>query len=144
MATQKSISMARQIKEDLALRGLTMAETFDSSGNPVLTFGTVSAGNQCGTIRVKAVDTVMVDGLGQNQRVFCPHVIQLIVELSATSGISLVVDATKAKVLRELEKHGTRVEVYTTANSTAPSLANITASPAFVLDNLWAPLIGSM
>jgi hypothetical protein len=143
--SHKAISAARQMKEDIYLRtGLAVVDSFDANGNPVLTIGTATSTNQGCTVRIKMVDTVQVDGLGNAQRVYTPHVVQLITETSLVAGVSYLTTSNLSRILFELTKHGIKVDIYMPAQGQAPTVANITATPAVSIDSLWHPLTSSM
>lgn len=144
--SHKAISLSRQLKEDLALvLGSTLTESFDSNGCPVLTYGAATANSQSASIRVKMVDSIQTDGLGLTQRVFTPHIIQLLVEESATADVLILKAQEYSKILAQLVKHGTRVEVWHAANTNAPTFANIANSTLeVVIDHIWHPLTSSM
>lgn len=147
--SHKAISAARQMKEDIALRtGLAVVDSFDATGNPVLTIGTATSTNQGATVRIKMVETPMVDGLGNSQRVFAPHIVQLIVEESASAGVAVFNAANMLRVVNDILKHGMRLDVYLAANGQAPTIAGAVAilavGPSFTLDHIWHPLTSSM
>lgn len=147
--SHKAISAARQMKEDIVLRsGLAVVDSFDGSGNPVLTVGTATSTNQGCTIRIKMADTVQVDGLGLTQRVFTPHIVQLIVEESGTANVGVLTSVNLSKILAELLKHAMRVDIHLVINGENPTLASASfvagTDKTTTIDHLWHPLTSSM
>lgn len=143
--SHKAISAARQMKEDITLRtGLAVVDSFDGNGNPVLTVGTATSTNQGCTIRIKMIETPFVDGLGQTQRVFTPHIVQLLTETSLVAGVSYLTTSNLLKIIHEVLKHAMKLDVYMVAQGSAPTIANIPAAPAFSIDHLWHPQTSSM
>jgi hypothetical protein len=146
-ATQKAVAISRQLAETLALRtGLAAVQGVDASGNPTIALGTQSAGQQAAFVRVKQdYDPALeLDGIGNVQRRFAPHVIQVVLETSTIANVALMTEANKAKLWKELESFGTKVELYMTANTVAVSVSGITGAPKVVIDNLWTPITGTV
>lgn len=147
MTTLKAQSIARQLNEDLGLRLSTLgtATGTDTNGEPTILVGTGTAGTQSAFIRVMEQASILTDSLGLAQRVYTPHVIQVVVESSSTAGETLASLANLTLLLGDTLKHGTRVEVYMSANGTGPSVAGITANNLKVVyDHLWHPLTSTM
>lgn len=146
MATYKE-SLARQLAEDLGLRlkALGVATGVDSSGNPTVSVGAMTAGSQSAFVRVLDQASIQVDSLGLPQRSFGPHVVQIVLETSTIATVALMTEANKLKLVGELLKHGAKVELYLTANLTAPSVAGIAAGNLIATwDHLYQPLTASM
>lgn len=143
-ASQKAVSIARQLAEDLGLRtGLTITSGVDASGNPQIQIGTGVAGTQSAFLRVTQETTLQTDPvLGSAARVYTPHVIQLAVEESATSGLQKLTGINFAKILTDCTKFGTKVEVYYSANTVAATVSTIAAGNLKVTlaSDLWHPL----
>lgn len=125
----KAVAFRDQLNSDLALRLSALARTkgFDASNNPTLLVGAGTAGSQSAFIRVKQLDSINVDVLGLAQNVFTPHVVQLVLEMSTVTDCPLMIMQNLAPLMGELLKMGCRLEVYETANTTAPTVAGIIA-----------------
>lgn len=147
MSSYKMVSTARQITEDLGIRLKTLGavQSVDASANATVTLGTLAAGNQCAFIRCMEQASIQTDGLGLAQRSYGPHVIQLVLETSTIAAVALMTQANSTKLFGELLKHGVKLEVYMTANTTVPSVSGITAGNLVAtFDNLWQPGTVSM
>ncbi len=146
-STAKANSLARQLKEDLALRlsALTVTQGYDASANPQVTVGAGTAGTQSAYIRIVPEATIQVDGLGLTQRVYTPHIIQVVLETSTIAAVSLMTEANKFLLVGELLKHGTKVELYMSANTNAVDVADITSGNLIqTWNHLWQPLTNQM
>lgn len=144
-ATEKAVQIARQLAEDLGLRtGLAVVKGVDSSGNPTIALGTGVAGSQSAFLRCLQQSSLGTDGVGLTQRVYTPHIIQIVLETSTLANVPLLTGVNEAKVWYDTTKFGTRVELYLSANGTGPSVAGITGSPAVVIDDLWHPLTSTI
>lgn len=144
-ATEKAVQIARQLAEDLGLRtGLAVVKGVDASGNPTISLGTLTAGSQGAFIRVTQESSIQVDGIGNPQRVYTPHIIQLVLELSTTTKVAIVKEDLLAQVIYDTTKFGTKVELYNSANTVAPSVAGITGSPVVTINDLWHPLTSTI
>lgn len=147
-ATQKAVAIARQLAEDLKLRtGLTtVVAGVDASANPTIAFGALTAGSQSAFIRVKQdYDPALeLDVIGNTQRRYTPHVIQIVLETSTIANVSLLTAKLFAQMLKDTEKFGTKIEIYMTTNTTAVSVAGITGTPVVVLDDLWNPMTSTI
>lgn len=143
-ATYKSVVTTRLMAEQLALRtGLATVVGVDASGNPTISVGTMAAGSQSAFIRVKQDydPSLQLDGIGNTQRVYTPHVVQLVVETSTIANVPLLTGANYSMILLEALWPGTKVELYMTANTTAPSVSGISgANLKKTLDRLWHPM----
>lgn len=149
--TKKAFDFGRVLFDKLSLRygylatPLTVVQSFDTTGNPVLSIGTVSAGNQCLVIRVLPVASIGVDSLGLAQNSYTPHIVQICTELSATSGIDILTEANKLPALGECLRLGMRTELYQSANGVAPATAQMTSGNLVAFfDNLESSLTGSV
>lgn len=146
-ASQKAVAIARQLAEDLALRtGLAAVAGVDGSGNPTIALGTQAAGNQAAFIRIKQdYDPALeVDGIGNAQRRYTPHVIQVVLETSTIANVSLMTEKNKAMLWKEVQKFGTKCDLYLSANTVGVSAAAITGAPAVSLDDLWQALTSTI
>jgi len=147
-ATQKAVAIARQLAENLALRtGLAAVSGVDASGNPTIALGTQSAGQQAAFIRVKQdYDPALeVDGVGNAQRRYTPHVIQVVLETSTIANVPLMTGANQVMMWKEVEVFGTKIQLYMTANTTAVSVTGIDAANLkATVDDLWQPMLSTI
>lgn len=137
--TYTSIPMLRELKDRLvkycAATLPVATESFDSSGNPVLTLSADAspvAGEKVVVIRIKpSVLGSPKDVLGNPAFAFGPHVIQLCTELNYAGTTDSVADILTAvellPVLIEIGRKGNIVEWHQTANGTVPSTSAIDA-----------------
>ena len=111
-STAKAEAMARGLKDNLELRGYTVAESKDAQGWPKLTLNTDEA-----SIRIESVDAVSKDIFGNDLKAFAPHnadfasradaigvleAAQIMTELART-GVDKVIVKTHATVLATAE-----------------------------------------
>lgn len=146
-ATQKAVAIARQLAEDLNLRtGLAAVAGVDGSGNPTIALGTQTAGSQAAFLRIKQdYDPALeVDAIGNAQRRYTPHIIQVVLETSTISAVALMTEKNKAMLWKEVQKFGTKCDLYMTTNTTAVSVSGITGSPVVSVDDLWQPLTSTI
>jgi len=135
--SRKCIDMAADLAYELGIRGLTIVSSVDSSGNPTITFGTVATGNSCGSIRLKEPSIPGVDSLGNTQAQFAQTLMQICLEgsdgsIGGTETAKYVQAAQMMDVLGQMAVHGTRIDMYLTADGTAPSITNLDASGVLV------------
>lgn len=126
MAT-KQVELALSLKDALARRFTTVVTGFDTNGNPTVSVGALTAGSQSAFIRLKAIDSIGTDSVGNTQRAFGPHVIQLVLETSTIASVPLLTGANMVPLLAELVSRGTRVELYMSANTNAVDVSDITS-----------------
>jgi hypothetical protein len=139
MATKKAVVLTRELKDLVSKRlpsTLSVAETVDGSGNPVLTIsdGTPAAGEQVIVLTVKSDTTLFTNVLGA-QTVYTPHLVECVMETSTIANVPLVLASNWFPVLGEVLKLGTAVTLYLTANTTVPT------SGAGTLKSTWNPNI---
>ncbi len=142
-STAKANSIARQLKEDLALRlsSLAIADGYDASGNPQVTLGTLLAASESAYIRVIPESTIQVDGLGLTQRVYTPHIIQIVLEMFTTTNLTYMTAPKLMLLLGECLKHGTKVELYLSDNTDVVAVGEIIADNLVqTWSHLWQPL----
>lgn len=149
MANHKALSTARQLREDLAIRlsALGAVAAFDTTddANPLVLLGTQTVGQQNAIVRVKSQVTAEKTSLGLAQRVYSPHIIQVLVEASATADVAILNIKNLMLLLGEVMKHGVKVELYMSANTTVVAVAEITAANLKQSwDHLYHPLTSSM
>jgi hypothetical protein len=107
---------------------LTVSESFDTNGDPVISIGTLVAGSRSAIIRVKAIDWPLAkDVLGLASTIYTPHVIQLLTESNPTAGAGadILTAQDELTLLGTICKRGTLVEWYKTANTVAITVAAI-------------------
>jgi hypothetical protein len=143
-ATHKSTVIARQMAEDLKLRtGLVTTSGLDASANPTILLGAGTAGSQSAFIRIKQQENIFPDPIFgiTTQRSYTPHVTQIVVETSTIANVPLLTGANFSKILMDVLKFGTKVELYMSANTDAPAVGEITtANLKATLDALFHPL----
>lgn len=128
--------LAQDIKDQLVLEfpAVTITQNFDSDGYPIVNFGTLTASGGGAVIRVKPSDDVSgVDSLGLPQRVYHPHVVQAVLEESATSDVFVMNSLTWSKVEKVLQAAGCKTQIFMSDNGVAPSTGSMTGSPAVTL-----------
>jgi len=106
----------------------------DTDGNKLIKFGPGTAGSQSALIKLSAFSNIGADVLGNQQQSYSPSVAQVVLEQSTIANVSLLLAATLMPLMDEIAKFGTRVELFLTANGTAPSATGITGNPAAVYD----------
>jgi hypothetical protein len=138
--------LAAQLAEDLALRtGLTVVQGVDASNNPTLAMGTATTGLQYAFIRLRPQPAITKTSLGLDSGTYAPHVIECVLETSATAATSYLTEANSLKLFGELCKHGTKVQVYLSTNTEVPDVDDITATKlAVTFDNLRQPGTATM
>lgn len=123
-----------ELASELAVRLPALAKTksFGATGEADLMVGAGTAASDSVFVRFAAVGSIQKDVLGLAQTVFTPTVAQLVIEGNPTGGAGADVGtwATRLAVIAAIVAKGVRVELYTTANTTAPSAAGITGTPA--------------
>jgi hypothetical protein len=126
--TYKSQALAAELRDALVKRFPTVGSlSFDASGDPSFVLGAGTAGSQSAFIKVTGDQPLGVDGLGLTPRAFGTHVIQVVLETSSIANVALLTEINKLPLLGEVEKFGTRVELYMSANGVAPAFAGITS-----------------
>ena len=121
----KHIELSLSLKDALKRRFASVAEGFDASGNPTLLIGAGSAGSQSAFIRIKPVDSIGTNSIGQTQPAYGPHVIQLVLETSTIANTPLLTGANALPLFAELSARGCRLELYMSANTNAVDVADI-------------------
>lgn len=126
MASYKALAIARRLADEVARRtALTVTESFDASGNPLLTVGTITAAGKGALIRVVNESTIQKNSLGLDQEVFTPHIVQLMLEANFAGTTDNVADYVttleKAQLVAECVSTGCAVEIWETANGTPVS-----------------------
>jgi hypothetical protein len=122
---------AKEVKATLPI----ITETFDASGNPVITLSAdvdPAHGEKVVVVLIKPYATgTATDVFGNTATAFTPHIIQVCTEMNyaaTTDGVADILTPVEIlPVLAEVIKKGTIVEWHQTANGTVPSEAAITA-----------------
>jgi hypothetical protein len=151
-SSHKATVIARQMAEDIRLRsGLAAVVGVDSSANTTITVGTGAAGSQSAYIRIilengwNMVNPIWPDFTSLQQRVYTPHITQVVLESSTVAGVPLMTLSNLSKLLMDITKSGTKVELYLSANTTAVSATSIAAgNKVATLDDLFNPLLSTM
>ncbi|WNM70325.1 hypothetical protein [Myxococcus phage Mx1] len=145
-ATHKATVIARQLAEDFKIRsGLVVTTGLDADANPLIKVGAQTAGSQSALIRLKQVESIQTDGIGLPQRVYTPHVIQVVLETSTIANVPLFTIANLSRLMLDVTKFSTKVEIYMSANGNSVGVEDIVAANLKVtLDDLYHPLTSSM
>jgi hypothetical protein len=134
-ARELSANLASELK--IRLSALTITESFDTNGDPVISIGALTAGSHSAIIRTKAIDWPLAkDVLGLASTIYTPHVIQLLTEANnaAGAGADILTSQEELSLLGAICKRGTLVEWYHTANGVAITVAGITGAPSATYD----------
>lgn|SRR5574343_315488 len=133
----KSQALAAELRDALAKRFPTVSDIlFAGDGSPYVLVGAGTAGSQSAIVKVSAEQPLGVDGLGLTPRAFSPHVMQVVLETSTIANVGLMTEANKLALLGEVEKFGTKVELYMSANTNAVDPTDITSGN---LKATWEP-----
>lgn len=146
--TKKALALADEIADALKKRmSLTVAQSFDTDGNPLIKVGTGTAGDPGGLLKIRPVDWPLAkDILGNNATMFVPHVAQLVTEANATAGAGADINtpAQLLPLLAEPVARGIKLEWYNSANGNAPDPTDISASNLkATYDSLYWPLMAT-
>jgi len=158
--SERAFNLARLIQDEFKVRFAADASlsinalTFDASGFPVLSIGNGTAGQKNAVIRIKQIQDQaiqaslgLVNSVGLVQDNWGPHVTQICLEANnaAAAGADVMDFDSLLPIVARVSLTGTRVEVYRTANGTAPTVAGIiSANLKGSYENLQYPLISSM
>ena len=127
----KAIEMAHELASKLTVRlpSRTVAESFDSDGNPMILVGTGLAAGNTFIVRIKPIDASLAkDILGLASPVYTPHIAQFMTEASAASDLGYITWPTLAPAIAEVIELGARLEVYAVTNTVA--MNTVLAAPA--------------
>lgn len=121
----KAIELAHQIADVLKVRqSLTVTESFDTDGNPLISVGTLTAGSAGATIKIQPVAWPLAnDILGNAANIYSPSKIMLGTEARTGNG-GWMTHAQLLPLLGEALLHGALLEWYETSSGTAPTVAN--------------------
>jgi hypothetical protein len=134
--TAKANSIVMRLKQDLQARlpsTYLFTDSFDSSGNPVLTVAQDSAWattEQYAVIRVQPVSLVFTNGLNQTQEGFSSHYLDVCMEnISATNTplASVLSLSIAAPLIQSVEAEACATRYYLCNLATTPSVAQMTA-----------------
>ncbi|HLD91676.1 MAG TPA: hypothetical protein VI911_11815 [Patescibacteria group bacterium] len=102
-STAKAYAWARDLKDKLVIRGMTIVESKDANAWPELTINTDQA-----YIQIEAVNNVSKDIFGQDLIAFAPHKLVLAYDNGIDAGVL-------AKIYAEVVKLGIKMYVSTDA-----------------------------
>lgn len=142
--TKKALDFARDLMDvwakEVASTLPIITETFDASGNPVITLSADSSpakGEKVVVVLIKPYTTgTSYDCLGLAAPAYTPHIIQICTEANYAGATDnqadILTPVELLPVLAEVCKRGTIVEWHVTDNGTVPSEAAITAGTKLV------------
>lgn len=147
---KKTLVISREVANRLRIRfgqspSLLVREGFDSSGNPTVNIddGTPAAGEQAVFMRTIENPSIGTNAVGIAQDSFGPNTSQIVLEATAADAAnSLLRDVHKLRLMGEVLRMGTKVEVYLVANGVAPSVSGILpANLVGTFQDLYFPLL---
>jgi hypothetical protein len=128
MATsKKAIALRDDIAEELSQRqsALTVAKSFDTDENPLITLGDNGAGDPGCIIKVMPISQPLAkDILGLTQNVYTPHMLLINFEKDSTPG-DVNTTAQKLLPLAVVLARAARVVLVESTNGTAPNVTDI-------------------
>jgi hypothetical protein len=123
-ASAKASKIAKQLAAELDLRTtLTVSESTDTDGSPLIRVGAASAGAAGALIRVTNQEwSLAKDILGNTANHFSPHIVQVCFEANPAGGAGADVSslAQIALILGCCFARGARTEVYASSNGDNP------------------------
>lgn len=127
--TKKALAMADELASELKQRqsALAITQSFDTDSNPLIKVGAGTAGAKGGLIKIMPIAVPYAkDILGLAAEVYTPHVVQIGVEANNAAGAAADVNTWVELMLLigPVVLRGARVEIYQSANGTAPTAAN--------------------
>lgn len=144
----KAEGILRNVGDNLTLRLAgsasidTVRQAKDSLGWPMLFLsrgGVETAGSAVIAIRIKGVDAVSKDVLGNALTAYSPHALEFAYELTAANN-PIPIDADIFRACYEAMKTGVKFQLKELANATAVTAANMDAAAVAVeLDDLYWP-----
>lgn len=137
--TAKAVGMMQKLKEQLGYRlpsTLTLTDSFDSSGNPVLTIGAAAWTTlaQFAVVRIQPVSLVFTDGLGNTQQGFATHFVDVCVESVTTANVSALSLSIAAPLIQSVEAEAGVTRWYLCNLATTPTVTQMTAGNLQVTD----------
>ncbi len=150
---KKALVLSRELAKVLTVRfagtagaGLAtlVREGFDASGNPQMNIddGTPATTEQAIYLRIIENPSIGLNSIGLAADSFGPHTIQIVWEATAASAaVSLVTDVNKMRLLGEVLRLGTKVEIYMATAGAAPVVGDIVAAKLVAtFQDLYNPL----
>lgn len=135
--TTKALAIARELidlwTKELSSSFASIVQSFDSSGNPVITLsdGGPTTGEKVAIVRISPISWTATDILGNASPMYTPHVIDLCTEANyaaTTDGVADILTPTELlPLLGEIVKRGTQVRWYVSANGTVPATTQMTS-----------------
>lgn len=142
----KPQALAAELASRLLQRGFAPKQTSDVDGYPLVSVGPGTAGGQNAVIKVmSAAAPLAKDALGNVANIYTPDVMMIALEAGAV-GASLL-DATHLlQIMADATEFHTRVELWNSANGTAPSAATFATAANFkaAWDSIKYPLLSTM
>lgn len=144
----KAIAAARELADALSRRlsaaavstAVTVVQSNDTDGNPLITVGTLASTNACALIKVMDVSQPLAkDVFGNTAQTFCPIKVMLATEAEPLGGL---LPKHTIALLGEPAKRGILLEWYQSASGAAPAVGTfVVANLVATFDSLyWAPL----
>lgn len=153
----KAIAAANEIADALSKRlstaaigstdTLAVTQSFDTDGNPLITVGTLGAGNACALLKVMDVPTPDAkDVFGNAAKTYQPVRLMILTEANPSGGAGA--DILKVvqffPIAAEGPARGIRTEWYQVANGVAPSAGGlVVANLKATYDNIHWPVVSS-
>lgn len=123
---EPSLMFATRLASDLQRRGFTVAQgVVAADGAPSILVGAGTAGSQSAFIKIATYAGGSLNAVGLALNSPSPIVVQLVIETSTITNVGLLTAANLLPIVTESVKPGARVELYMSANTTAPSVAGI-------------------
>lgn len=128
----KANEIAHTIAQNIKLRqsALTVAESFDTDGFPLVQVGSGSIGAAGGLIKVLPVDWPLAkDILGLTATNFGPHRVQIVTEADPAGGAGANINTAQQllNLIADAILSGCQIEWYQSANGNAPDVSDITS-----------------
>ncbi len=126
---QPSLIFATRLASDLQRRGYTVAQGTASDGAPTIAIGAGTAGSQSAFIKIArfSAGSGSLNAIGTALDSPVPLLVQVVIETSTIANVGLLTAANLLPIVTECVKPGSRVELYMSANTAAPSAAGIAA-----------------
>lgn len=127
-ASKMSAELADRLKIRPGLSALTVRESVDTDGNPLILVGAGSAGGENAVVKTKPVVwSLATDVLGLAANIYTPHVMQVVTEANPTggSGADPLSAADLLSLIAQCSAMGCIVEWYQSAAGVAPTAAAI-------------------
>ncbi len=134
--TAKAVSMIARLKQDLQARlpsTYVLTDSFDASGNPVLTVAQDSAWattEQFAVVRIQPASLVFTNGIGGTQDGFSTHYVDVCMENNSTTATltnSVLSLSISAPLIQSIEAEAGVTRYYLCNLATTPTVAQMTA-----------------